>query len=351
MTPCLLRYDFASDNTAGAAPEALSALEAANSGFSAAYGFDETTARAAKMIRAWLDADVSVYFVTSGTAANAISLTALCRPFEAVLAHHGAHIITAEAGAPNFFGHGLAITGLAGREGRIDPAALSAAVDVADTPYRQHPAALSLANATELGTLYSAHAMDELTSLAHAKGLVTHLDGARLVNAVAAGFNPRLIRHLGVDLLVIGGSKAGMLSSEAVVIFNPSLASRFGARLRQSGQLSSKSRFLAAPWIGMLEADRWVERAAHANAMARKLATLIPFEVVYPVETNAVFVRMDALTHSRLNELGWVVYRLFDGSVRIMCSWATSEEGVEQFAEVLTRLASEPSPVMYARPS
>lgn len=336
-----IRYDFASDNAAGAAPEAMSALVAANTGFCAPYGVDGTTARATQMIRAWLDADVSVYFVTSGTAANAISLAALCRPFECVLAHQAAHTLNAEAGAPNFFGHGLAVVGLAGRQGRIDPTALTSALDVEEAANRQQPAVLSIANATELGTIYNAPAVRELTSLAVAKGLAIHLDGARLANAVAAGFDPRSIRKLGIDLLVVGGTKAGMLTSEAVVIFSGRLASRFGARLKQSGQLVSKSRFLAAPWIGMLEGNRWIEHAAHANAMARKLASLIPFEVLYPVETNAIFVRMDALTHRRLTELGWVADRLSDGSVRLMCSWATSEESVEQLGDALAGLAPE----------
>jgi threonine aldolase len=335
MTVTSVRYDFASDNTAGAAPEAMRAIVAANTGFSAAYGSDGTTAKAADMLRAWLDADVSVYFVSSGTAANAISLAALCRPFETVLAHQRAHTIDSETGAPNFFGQGLAVVSLTGQDGRIDPAALAAALNVPDTAHRQQPATLSIANATELGTIYTTAALRTLTSLAQEKGLAVHLDGARLANAVAAGFDPRSIRKSGVDLLVIGGTKAGMLTSEALVIFNGRLAPRFGARLKQSGQLVSKSRFLAAPWVDMLEGSRWIEYAAHANAMARKLASLIPLEVVYPVETNSVFVQMDALTHRRLSELGWVVYRLTDGSVRLMCSWATSEESVEQFGEAL----------------
>ncbi len=341
MSKTALRYDFASDNTAGLAPEALSALVAANTGFSAAYGTDTTTAAAADALRAWLDADVPVYFLTTGTAANAVCLAALCRPFETVLAHRYAHTITSEAGAPNFFGQGLAIAGLEGAEGRIDSRALKAALDVADASQRQSPAALSLANSTELGTLYTVEGMQELTQTAKSKGLATHLDGARLANAVAAGFDHRRIRHLDIDLLVIGGAKLGMPPSEAIVVFDRKLAARFDARLKQCGHIPSKGRFIAAPWLGMLLNGRWIEYAAHANAMARRLAARMPFEIRYPVQTNSIFVRMDPATHTRLRERGWVVHRIEEGSVRFMCSWASTGEAVEELARTLATLEPE----------
>jgi threonine aldolase len=341
MSQSALRFDFASDNTAGLAPEAASALMAASSGFSAAYGTDLTTAAAADAVRAWLDADAPVYFLTSGTAANAVCLAALCRPFESVLAHRYAHTITSEAGAPNFFGQGLAIGGLEGAQGRIDPQALQGAMSVPHASQRQSPAALSLANSTELGTLYSVEAMQTLTGLAREQGLAIHLDGARLANAVAAGFDQRRIRHLGIDLLVIGGAKLGMPPSEAIVVLNKKLATRFDARLKQGGHIPSKGRFVSAPWLGMLENDRWIEYAAHANAMAQRLAARVPFEIRYPVETNSIFVKMDPTTQGQLRERGWVVHRIEEGSVRLMCSWASTPESVEEFAQALAAVASE----------
>ena len=333
----MARYDFASDNTAPAAPEAMAALMAANSGFTSGYGTDATTARGADAVRALLDVDAEVRFVTSGTAANAICLATLCRPFEAVLAHAHSHVATDETGAPGFFGHGLGIIGLSGPSGRIDPAGLEAPLGAPDQPHWQSPAALSLTNATEYGTVYTAAALKALIAPAKAKGLGVHYDGARLANAAAAGFDLKGVKALGVDLLVIGGTKSGMTPSEAIVLLNPSLVPRFDARLKQSGQLPSKGRYYAAPFIGMLEDGAFLRHATHANAMARRLADAMPFPLAHPVEANAVFVEMDEATLRRLHATGWFVYRFIDGSVRFMCSWATTEEGVETLA---TRLQS-----------
>jgi len=263
----MARYDFASDNAAPVAPQAMAALAAANSGYASGYGTDAVTARAADLVRGLLDADAEVRFVGSGTAANAISLAALCRPFEAVAAHVHAHICTDEAGAPGFFGQGLGLIPLPGASGRIEPAALAAALAEPDVSYRQSPAALSLTNATEYGTVYSAQALAGLAGSAKARGLGVHLDGARLANAAAAGFDLKSVGKAGVDILVVGGTKAGMPPTEAVAVFDRALVRRFDARLKQAGQLPSKGRFYAAPFIGMLEDGAILRHAAHANAM------------------------------------------------------------------------------------
>jgi threonine aldolase len=335
----MARYDFASDNTAPAAPEALQALIAANEGFTSGYGTDQVTAKAGDLVRAMLDADAEVRFVASGTAANSISLAALCRPFEAVAAHEHAHVCTDETGAPGFFGQGLGLIRLPGASGKIDPAALEEALGQPDVSYRQPAAALSLTNATEYGTVYSGAALKALTTPAKAKGYGVHLDGARLANAAAAGFDLKTIKDLGVDILVVGGTKAGMPPTEAVVIFDRGLARRFDARLKQAGQLPSKGRFYAAPFIGMLEDGAFVRHAAHANAMARKLADLMPFKVRHPVEANGLFVEMDEPTLKRLHASGWFAYRFLDGTVRFMCSWATTAEAVEALGETLKQIA------------
>lgn len=332
----MARYDFASDNTAPATPEAMAALIAANgAGFTSGYGSDTISAKAADLVRALLDADADVRFVTSGTAANAICLATLCRPFEAVLAHEHSHVATDETGAPGFFGHGLRIAGLPGGSGRIDPASLAAPLAAPDQPHWQPPAALSVTNSTEYGTVYGAAALKALIDPVKAMGYGIHLDGARLANAAAAGFDLKAIKGLGVDLLVIGGTKAGMTPTEAIVLFDRSLTRRFDARLKQAGQLPSKGRFYAAPFIGMLEDGAYVRHATHANAMAKKLAAAMPFPILHPVEANGVFVEMDEDRLSALHAAGWFVYRFLDGSVRFMCSWATTETAVEELAETL----------------
>jgi threonine aldolase len=335
----MARYDFASDNTAGAAPEAMEALLAANSGFTSGYGTDVVTAEAADLIRGLLDADADVRFVASGTASNALTLAALCRPFESVIAHEHAHVCTDETGAPGFFGHGLGLIGLKGPVGKIDPEQMAGALEAPDVSYRQSPAALSLTNATEYGAVYEAGEIEALTRQAKSRGLPVHLDGARLANAAAAGFPLGRIKDMGIDVLVVGGTKAGMPPTEALVLFDKGLSQRFDARLKQAGQLPSKGRFLAAPWIGMLRTGAWLERATHANAMARKLAELMPFRVVHPVQANAVFVQMDEDRLEALRGLGWFVYRFTDGTVRFMCSWATTPEAVEELGQALGKVA------------
>ena len=333
------RYDFASDNTAGAMPDVMDALTRCNGGAAAGYGDDAVCAAAADLIRARLDVDAEVWFVASGTAANALSLAALAAPHEAVAAHEHSHVATDETGAPGFFGAGLGIFGLPGASGRIDPAALADLLARPEEPHWQSPAALSLTQSTEFGAIYPLVDLVALTTLAKDRGLKIHLDGARLANAAAGGFELQSLAGLGVDVLVMGGTKAGSTPTEAVVLIDKTLSRRFGARLKHGGQLISKARFLAAPWIGMLDDDAWTRRAAHAGAMARRLAAAMPFAVSHPVEANAVFVTMDEPTLRRLRAAGWFVYRFVDGSVRFMCSWATTAEDVDELVHDLRRLA------------
>ena len=338
-----MRYDFGSDNTAGMAPAALQALIEANAGFARAYGSDDVTARAADQIRQRLDADAEIRFVFSGTAANAIALSMLAYPHEAVLAHNAAHVCTDETGAPGFFGQGVGLIGLPGLSGKIDQKALDAALDEPEVGHRQPAAALSLTQSTEYGTVYTEEELRHLIEPVKARGYGVHLDGARLANAAAAGFDLTQIARLGVDVLVFGGAKAGGLCTEAIVMFDKSLARRVDNRLKQAGQTASKGRFLAAPFLGMLESNAWEDGAAHANLMAQRLAagiaTRSPYVLAHPVEANAVFVRMPAKAHAKLNALGWACYRFDDGSVRFVCSWATEAAAVDDVIEAIAGLS------------
>ncbi|MGQ3040432.1 MAG: threonine aldolase family protein [Brevundimonas sp.] len=337
-----MRYDFGSDNTAGMAPAALDAIVRENDGFARAYGADDVTARAADLIRERLDADADIRFVFSGTAANSVALAMLAWPHEAVLAHHAAHICTDETGAPGFFGSGVGLVGLPGFSGKIDPMALREALAEPEVGHRQPPAALSLTQSTEYGTVYTEEELRHLIEPVKLKGYGVHMDGARLANAAAAGFDLKQIARLGVDVLVFGGAKAGANCAEAIVMFDKSLARRVDNRLKQAGQTASKGRFLAAPFLGLLESNAWEDGAAHANLMARRLADGIEggssFVLAHPVEANAVFVRMPPAAHARLNALGWACYRFDDGSVRFVCSWATQEEAVDDLLAAIRGL-------------
>ena len=337
-----MRYDFGSDNTAGMALSAIEGLVRANKGFARAYGADEVTARAADQIRQRLDADAEVRFVFSGTAANAIALSMLAQPYEAVLAHHAAHICTDETGAPGFFGHGVGLIGLPGFSGKIDPLALQAQLGEPEVGHRQPPAALSLTQATEYGSVYTEEELRHLIEPAKALGYGVHMDGARLTNAVAAGFDLKDIPRLGVDVLVFGGAKAGANCAEAIVLFDKTLARRLDNRLKQAGQTASKARLLSGPMLGLLESGDWEAGAAHANLMAQRLAagiaTRASFVLAHPVEANAVFVRMSPEAHARLNAAGWACYAFDDGSVRFVCSWATQSAAVDELIEAIVAL-------------
>jgi len=337
-----VRYDFGSDNTAGMAPAAIQAMIAANEGFARAYGTDDVTARAADLIRQRLDADADIRFVFSGTAANAIALAMLAWPHEAVLAHHAAHICTDETGAPGFFGSGVGLIGLPGVSGKIDPVALMSALEAVEVGHRQPAAALSLTQSTEYGTVYTEEELRHLIEPVKRMGYGVHMDGARLANAAAGGFDLTLIARLGVDVLVFGGAKAGANCAEAIVLFDKSLARRIDNRLKQAGQTASKARFLAAPFLGLLESGAWEDGAAHANLMALRLADGIaarsPFGLAHPVQANAVFAALPPQAHQRLNDLGWACYRFDDGSVRFVCSWATQEQAVDDLLEAIAGL-------------
>lgn len=334
-----MRIEFASDNVSGMAPEAMQAVVEANAGFASAYGADEHTARAAELIRGLLDADAEVHFVSSGTAANAVSLGALAGPHQSVAAHEHAHIFTDEAAAPSFFGHGLGSTPLAGASGRIAEEALQAALDGPHPVTSQAPGVLSLSNATEYGAVYDTDTFERLTAIARADRLAVHLDGARIANAAAAGFDLKRLKALGVDIAVIGGTKAGLPASEAIVVLNPAFGRRFATRLKQAGQVISKARFATAAWAAMLGSGAWLDRARHANAMAKRLGALAPFELAHAVQANAVFLRMDQAARARLSEAGWRAFGFADGSVRFMCSWATTEALVDELGEALGQIA------------
>ena len=303
------------------------------------YGADAVSARAADLIRAAFDADAEVRFLASGTAANALALSCIVQPHEAVAAHAHAHVTIDETGAPSFFSAGLGLIPLPGASGRIDPAALAPVLARPDIAHMQPCAALSVTQTTEYGAVYSETELAALVGAAKTAGRRVHLDGARLANAVAAGFDLKALPRLGVDIAVMGGTKAGSTPSEALVVFDSAAARRLDARLKHTGQLVSKGRYLAAPWIGMLETGAWTSRAAHANAMARALAERMPFPLAHPVESNAVFVTMDLAAHDHLRAKGWMVYRVADGSVRFMCAWSTTVDDVEAIASALAEVA------------
>jgi threonine aldolase len=341
------RRQFASDNYAGICPEAFAAMAEANHGHEVSYGNDTWTEMASNLIRDVFETKCEVFFVFNGTSANSLSLASLCQSYHSVLCHELAHVETSECGAPEFFANGSKVLLLPGDHAKVDPRAIESAVHRRTDIHYPKPHVLSLTQATELGTVYS---LDELRALADAARrchLRMHMDGARFANAVAAlGVTPKeLTWQAGVDVLCFGGSKNGIALGEAVVFFNPDLAREFDYRCKQGGQLASKMRFLSAPWVGMLQDGAWLRYAKHSNAMAKALETAIRpvpgVEIVHPVQTNTVFVRMPDAIVQGMHQRGWKFYTHVgaEGEARLMSSWDTTTEDVKAFASDLAELA------------
>ncbi|HEX8913691.1 MAG TPA: low specificity L-threonine aldolase, partial [Humisphaera sp.] len=334
---------FASDNYAGFAPEAWAALAEANAtGHCSAYGDDPWTAEAADLIRQTFECDCEVFFVFNGTAANSLALSHLCQSYHSILCHETAHVETDECGAPEFFSNGTKILLVPGPDGKIDPAGIDRAVKKRTDIHYPKPRALTLTNATELGTVYSPDEAAAVAGEAKRHGLRVHLDGARFANAVASlGVAPRrLTWEAGVDVLSFGGTKNGIGVGEAVVFFDRDLAREFDYRCKQAGHLASKMRFLSAPWVGMLKGGLgapWLRHARHANAMAALLEGLVreipSAKLLFPRQANSVFAELPPAAIAELHRRGWKFYTFIgQGGCRFMCSWDTTEADVRALA-------------------
>jgi threonine aldolase len=330
---------FASDNYAGVCPEAWAALEEANHDHAVSYGDDAWTARAADLIRGVFETDCEVFFVFNGTAANSLALASLCQSYHSILCHETAHIETDECGAPEFFSNGTKVLQLHGPNGKIDAARVEQMVKKRTDVHYPKSRVVSLTQATELGTVYSVAEIRAIGEAAKSFGLKVHMDGARFANAVAAlGVKPKEITwEAGVDVLCFGGAKNGLFAGEAVVFFRRELAAEFDYRCKQAGQLCSKMRFLAAPWVGMLRDGAWLRHAAHANQMARRLRAALEqipqTKILYPTQANSVFIEMPSQVVASLRQIGWKFYDFIgSGGCRLMCAWDTTAEDVDRFA-------------------
>jgi threonine aldolase len=289
---------FASDNGAGVAPEILDAIVRSSRANAPAYGSDEYTARAQTRLSEVFETDVAAFLVTTGTAANALALSALAKPWDAIFCHEEAHIHDDECGAPELFTAGAKLVGIPGEGGKITPEGLR------DTLERfprglvksAQPGALSLSQATEAGTVYSVSEVSELSSIAHHIGISVHMDGARFANAlISTKATPaEMTWRAGVDILTLGATKNGALACEAVVFFDSARAANFAFRRKRGGQTLSKGRFLGAQMEAYLNDGLWLRLAERANASARRLARGLAaspsVRLAWPTEANEVFV-------------------------------------------------------------
>jgi len=331
---------FASDNNAGMCPEALAALIAANAeGHAPGYGDDRWTGEACELIRGLFETDCDVFFVFSGTAANALALSQLCHSHHAVIAHELAHASEDETGAPEFFSGGAKVLLARGEGGKIGLGEIERLGAQTGRIHASKPRAVSLSQATELGTVYRPEEIAAIAAAARRHGLKLHVDGARFANAVAhLDCKPADISwRSGVDVLSFGGVKNGLGAGEGVVFFDRALADEFAWRVKQSGQLNSKMRLVSAPWIGLLRDGAWLRNAQHANAMARRLSEAIAgapdLRLMHPVEANGVFVEMPERVQAAVRAKGWRFYTFLGATgCRLMCAWDTPWEAVDRFA-------------------
>jgi threonine aldolase len=343
------RFDFASDNTAAICPPAWAALTEANAEAEVSYGDDKWTRRVVSRVREIFETDCEVFLIFNGTASNALALAQLCRSYHGVICHENSHSQTDECGAPEFFSGGAKLIPTPGRNGKLDLGNIETALLRHRDVHSPKARVLSLTQATEFGTVYRRDEIERICEFAREHSLFVHMDGARFSNAVAAlDCSPKSITwEAGVDVLCFGGTKNGTAAGELVVFFKKELAHEFDYRAKQGGQLASKMRFLAAPWLGLLNDDAWIGNARHSNKCARllagKLAASLGTEPVFPCDASAVFLQLPEQLVTQLHDRGWRFYKFIEPDIyRLMCSWSTTEQQIDDFvADVTKSLAAK----------
>jgi len=341
--------NFASDNCGPAHPEVLAAMTDANSGHAPSYGEDAAMAEVRARIRALFDApEAEVFLVATGTAANALALSTMIRPWQTVFCTPLAHIHTDECNAPEFYSGGAKLT-LVGEGDRMTPAGLAAAIAAlpeGDVHVPQ-PGALSITQVTERGHVHSPDEIAALTAMARDKGMSSYMDGARLANALAAlGCTPaEMTWTAGIDAVSLGGTKNGCVGVEAVIFFAPGRAWEFQLRRKRAAHLFSKHRFLSAQMLAYLDNGLWLDSARAANARAARLAEglrrLDGVSLASDPQANMIFARLPRAMHRRLHA-GGAVYGLCEGPLeggdddqpllaRLVCDWSVSEASIDRF--------------------
>jgi threonine aldolase len=334
-------HAFYSDNTASVAPELLAAIAAVNTGPQRAYGDDPWTLRLDAAFSRFFATPVRAFVVTTGTAANALSLATLSPPYGNVFAHTGAHVVEDECGAVEFYSGGARLTLVSGDHGRIDPGTLEQALEA--HPANVHtvqPAALTLTQATELGTTYRPEAIATLSAVAHRHGLRVHMDGARLANAIDfLDCAPADVTwRAGVDVLSFGATKNGALAAEAVVFFDPQQVRDFELRRKRAGHLLSKSRYAAAQLLAYVESGLWRTNAARANRLAQQIASAAGSRLSHPVEANELFLELGAAGKQALRAQGFGFYDWGPAAgpqARFVVSWDQTQQSVEALCAAL----------------
>lgn len=345
--------NFASDNVYGVHPRIMEALQQANSGTAISYGADEWTNRAERRLREVFECDAKAFLVVTGTAANSLALSTIAPPYGVIFCHADAHIMVDECGAPELFTGGAKLVGIDEPAGKVTPAGIEDKIrHFIRGEHDGKPAAVSITQATEFGTVYTPAEVAALAELCRRRGLRLHMDGARFANAlVSTGATPaELTWKAGIDVMSFGATKNGAMALEAVVFFDRSLAEDFAYRRMRGGHLLSKGRFLGAQMLAYLEDGVWLENARHANAMAQRLAKGLSgssrLRLPLPTQANEVFSIVARALHAELRGQG-VVYHEWPGEgpgtdvvreheilVRYVTSFLTKAEDVDRLVEL-----------------
>ncbi len=334
---------FASDNNASVHSKILEAIQRANEGHAIGYGGDPITERTRLLFKDVFGSDVEPYLVYNGTGANVLSIQALTRSFNAVICAHTAHINVDECGAPEKLS-GCKLLPVITSNGKITVDQIKQYMHGFGFEHHAQPGLVSITQATELGTVYTVEEIQAIANYVHDLGLYLHMDGARLANAAVA-LNCSLAEttfNAGVDVLSFGGTKNGMMFGEAVVFANAELAKNVKYLRKQSTQLHSKMRYVAAQFETLLTDNLWYQNALHSNAMAKKLEdgikTLRNVKLTQPVESNGVFAIIPNEAIRKLQEeFFFYVWDESRSEVRWMTSFDTTEEDIEGFLDVLKR--------------
>ncbi len=334
------KIQFASDNYSGVCPEAMDNITRANTGYDYPYGEDRWTQEACDLFREMFETDCEVFFVYNGTSANALALSSMCKSYHSIICSELAHIETDECGAPEFFSNGAKILLGKGDDGKISSKSTEDIIMRRSDIHYPKPKVLSITQSTEVGTVYKPKELLELYKVTKKHGLKLHMDGARLSNAIASlNITPKEITwQCGVDVLCFGGVKNGLMYGEAVIFFNKNLAEEFDYHCKQSGQLASKMRFIAAQWSGFLKTKAWYKNASHANECAKelesKLENIEEIKIMFPCEANALFINLPLRSVEYLKNNGWYFYEFIgEGGVRLMCSWDTTMQEINDLVE------------------
>jgi threonine aldolase len=334
------KIHFASDNYSGVCPEAIENINKANTGCDYPYGEDRWTEEACDLFREMFETDCEVFFVYNGTSANALALSSMFKSYHSIICNEFAHIETDECGAPEFFSNGAKILLGNGDDGKISSKSTEEIILRRSDIHYPKPKVLSITQSTEVGTVYKPEELLELYKVTKKHNLKLHMDGARLSNAIASlDITPKEITwQCGVDVLCFGGVKNGLMYGEAVVFFTKDLADEFDYRCKQSGQLASKMRFIAAQWSGLLKTKTWYKNAKNANDCAKelenKLRNIEEINFIFPCEANALFINLPLKSIEYLKSNGWHFYTFIGaGGVRLMCSWDTTKEEINDLVE------------------